>query len=126
AAIHAALAGTDGALAGPAHPVTFGGDSELVLRPGARVVSDPVALALAPLAQVAVSFHVPEQTAAGTVDALGLMPAWIAPGDQAARPDLSDAQQVGSFFWLRGMSVATADPGAGTIVTLGDSITEGY
>ncbi|OYW44928.1 MAG: hypothetical protein B7Z08_08345 [Sphingomonadales bacterium 32-68-7] len=126
-AVHAGLAGENGSVAaGSDRAVTFGGKPTLTLQPGARVFSDPIDLRLAPLSRVAVSIYLPVATPATTVDALGLMPAFIAAGDQTGAPRLSGPQAVSSFFWLRGLSVPAADAAAGTIVTLGDSITEGY
>ena len=125
--VHAALAGEGGAiLAGSDRKVTFGGREQLTLFPGARAVSDPVELPLPALTHIAVSIHLPEETEASTVDALGLMPAYIAEGNQAGAERLDGPILAGSYFWLRGLSVPAAGPEAGTIVALGDSITEGY
>ena len=125
--VHAALAGTAGAtVPGTDRMVTFGGKPGLTLFPGARAVSDPIDLPLAALAEVAVSIYLPEQTPANTVDPLALMPAYIVDGDRTAASELDRPLLAGSYFWLRGLSVEAAAPAAGTIVALGDSITEGY
>jgi lysophospholipase L1-like esterase len=125
--VYVALAGSAGAtLPGTDRLVTFGGTPGLTLFPGARAASDPINLTLPPLTEVAVSIYLPAATPANTVDPLALMPTYIVDGDQAAATELDRPQIVGSYFWLRGLSVETADPEAGTIVTLGDSITEGY
>lgn len=126
-AIHAAIAGPDGStIAGTDRVVTFGGRAELTLSPGARAVSDPVDLDLPPLTEVAVSIYLPEQTPANTVDPLALMPAYIVDGDRTGATEFENPLVVGAYFWLRGLSVPAAEPEAGTIVALGDSITEGY
>lgn len=125
--VHAGVAGEgDAVVDSSSREVTFSGKAGLVLLPGARVVSDPIELSVAPLARVMVSVHLPDLTPATTVDALGLMPAWIAAGNQVASPTLTNATPVSSFFWLRGLSVPAAGAEDGTIVALGDSITEGY
>lgn len=126
-AVHAALAGRDGTiLADSGHTVTFGGEAGVVLRPGTRVVSDPVDLPVDPLALVAVSIHLPEETPAQTVDEIGLMQTWIAQGNQVDASVLQDPQQAASYFWLRGLSVPRTAGEGGAIIAFGDSITEGY
>jgi len=126
AQIRAALANPDGSVvAGSDRMVTFGGGEGLTILPGARVVSDPVELPVGSLSHVAVSVYLPDTTAAETVDEIGLMPTFIAPGNQTAATSLSDAATAGSYFWLRGLSVPSAGQG-GAIIAFGDSITEGY
>lgn len=126
-AVHVAVAGPGGSIVpGSDRTVTFGGKPALALFPGTRAVSDPVDLVLPPLTEVAVSIYLPQSTPANTVDPLALMPTYIADGNQAAAATLHDPQIAGAYFWLRGISVETSDAGAGTVVALGDSITEGY
>ncbi|AKH41400.1 lysophospholipase L1-like esterase [Altererythrobacter atlanticus] len=126
ASVHAALsAGGSALVPGTSRKVTFGGEDELILHPGAKAVSDPVELALPALAEVAISIHLPHTTTANTVDPLALMPTYVVDGDRAAAERMDDAQITGSYFWLKGLSVP-ARQDAATIVALGDSITEGY
>ena len=126
-AIHAALAGPGGTtLPGSDRVVRFGGGEQLTLFPGARAVSDPVELDLPPLTEVAVSIYLGRATPANTVDELGLMPTYIAEGNQVAARTLAKPRLAGSYFWLRGLAVPAASAGGGTIVALGDSITQGY
>ena len=125
--VHAALARIDGTILPQSDRwVTFGGEREAMIAPGARLVSDPVDLPLGALAYVAVSIYLPDETAAETVDEIGLMPTFIARGDQADSASLSDAQAASAYYWLRGLSVADADDSGGAIIAFGDSITEGY
>lgn len=126
-AVHVALARQDGSvLAASDRAVTFGGSGELIIHPGARTVSDPVDLPVGALGHVAVSLYLPDSTATETVDEIGLMPAFIAPGNQAAAEELADPVMAGSYFWLRGLSVPAAGEAGGAIIAFGDSITEGY
>jgi lysophospholipase L1-like esterase len=125
--IRAALSGQAGAIMpGTDRAVTFGGKPTLTLFPGMRAVSDPIDLPLPPLTEVAVSIYLPQPTPATTVDPLALMPTYIADENQAAASALHAPLTAGAYFWLRGLSVEASDAGAGTIVALGDSITEGY
>lgn len=126
-AVHAALANLDGSIvAGTDRVVTFGGKNELDLLPGSRAVSDHIDLPVAPLAHVAVSVYLPQDTPAETVDEIGLMPTYIAQGNHAGSAQLPDPVIAASYYWLRGLSVATAAPDGGAIIAFGDSITEGY
>lgn len=106
--------------------VTFSGSKRLVLQSGALVVSDAVDLPVPALAKLAVSIYLKDQAATDTVHALGLAPAFIAKGDQTGAASLPEAQLVRSYFWLTGVRILSPDPTAGTIVALGDSITDGY
>lgn len=61
--VHAGLAHPGGShVAGTDREVRFGGGQQIVLMPGARVVSVPVNLAVALLSHVAVSVYLPEHT----------------------------------------------------------------
>lgn len=126
-AVHAALANLDGSIvAGTDRVVTFGGKNELDLLPGSRAVSDHIDLPVAPLAHVAVSVYLPQDTPAETVDEIGLMPTYIAQGNHAGSAQLPDPVVAASYYWLRGLSVATSAQDGGAIIAFGDSITEGY
>jgi lysophospholipase L1-like esterase len=125
--VHVALAQPEGAIVSATdRRVTFGGKPDATLFPGATLVSDPVPLRVPALSELAVSIHLPRPTPTNTVHALGLNPAFIVPGDATAATALQSPQVVRSYFWLSGVSVPAATPDAGTIVALGDSITDGY
>jgi len=125
--VHAALAGEDSSIvAGSDHAVTFGGKPTVTLFPGAKVVSDPVELVLPALTEVAVSIYVPGPTQVNTVHALGLNPGYVTAGDATSSSKLVRPQLVRSYFWLNGLSVPASGESGGTIVALGDSITDGY
>ncbi len=67
-AAHIALAGEAGKIQdGSDHAVTFGGQSSIVIPPGAPVVSDPVDMSVQPLALVAVSLYLPDITPTSTI-----------------------------------------------------------
>ncbi len=108
--------------------LTFGGQEEATVRAGASLVSDPVALDVPALAQVAVSIHLPQATAVRTFHWDGRQTAWIAPGDQTssvAPVKFGDAVQTTTARpLLTGIQVESAMP-ARAVVVLGDSITDG-
>src|ERR1700761_6321 len=120
-----ALAGTGGAIKGTALPALFHGQPTVDIPAGAEVVSDPIALNLPPLTDLAVTILVPGQTVAtitqhGFADQTNYQLA----GNQLASPDFAGATTLRSWPFLKTVEVlAPAD--AAAIVAFGDSITDG-
>lgn len=124
-AAHVALAGKGSAtVAGTNRPITFGGKTSAVVPPGAPLVSDPVDLAVSPLASVAVSVFLPGETQASTFHWDGRQTAYLVPGNQVAAPRLQTDNSTGARIFLSGIQVETPTP-AKTVVVLGDSTTDG-
>ncbi|GAA0335631.1 SGNH/GDSL hydrolase family protein [Sphingomonas oligophenolica] len=124
-AVHVALAGPDGEVVpGSDHVVTFGDNPAPVIPAGAPLLSDPVAFRAPPLARVVVSVFLPGDASRLTAHSLGVSTTRIAPGDQSAAAALPGALTRTSRFLLSGIDVA-GGPATATIVTLGDSITDG-
>ncbi len=124
-AAHVALAGTGSATKpGTDRPITFGGKTSAIVPPGAPLVSDPVDLAVTPLASVAVSLFLPDQTQASTFHWDGRQTAYLVPGNQVAAPRLQTDNSTGARIFLSGIQVETPTP-AKTVVVLGDSTTDG-
>lgn len=125
-AAHIARRAADSAIvAGTDRPLTFGGKSGVTIPPGAIIVSDPAPLAVTAGEELAVSLYLPQLTGGVTAHALGLNSAYVAAGNMAAAPVLSEAKVLRSYFWLAGVEVL-ADRPRGVIVAFGDSITDGY
>jgi len=107
------------------HAVTFGGAASVNIPPGGAIFSDPVALAVAPLSDLAVSFYLPAQIMrAETYHSFADQDNYLADGNSPAAPDLTQPTKLSSWYFFDGVDVAAA-PGAFAIVTLGDSITDG-
>ncbi len=124
-AVHVALAGPDGApRPGTDRVVTFDGLASPTMPPFAPLVSDPVALAVPPLSKLVISIYVPGEATHATLHGLGLNTTQIGPGDQTRAAAVSGGRGTIQRFILSGIDVA-GSPAAGTIVTLGDSITDG-
>ena len=123
---HVALSAGGGAIQpGTDHAVTFGGESSVNIPPGAAMFSDPVPLQVAPLSDVAVSFYLPVQIMrAETFHAFADQDNFIANGDSASAPQLTEPTTVPSWYFFDGVDVPAA-AGSYSIVTLGDSITDG-
>ena len=104
--------------------LTFGGRPSVTLPPGAPALSDPVPMDAKALDSVAVSLFVPRDTGPTATHPLGRATAFIADGDATGAPTLSKPTASTARFFLSGVEVAA--PAGGAVVTLGDSITDGY
>jgi lysophospholipase L1-like esterase len=121
-----ALAGTGGAIKGTAVPALFHGQPTVEIPAGAEIVSDPIALDLQPLSDLAVSIFVPGQTIAnitqhGFADATN----YQLSGSQLTSPDFAGATTVRSWQFLKTVEVLAASSDVAAIVAFGDSITDG-
>jgi len=111
-------------VAGTSRTLTFGGEASAFIPRGAPFVSDAVELSLPDLSRIKVEFYLPEATGPCTCHLTGLDELAVsAPGNhvgQAWEP-VSTAQHRA---FLHVVEVDSPDA-LGTIVTLGDSITDG-
>lgn len=121
-----ALAGTGAhVMPGSHRSVTFGGAASVEVPPGGEAVSDPVDLRVAPLARVAVSLFVPGPTAPSTFHWEARDTGHVATGQVVAETALgSNTTPLPVRAFVSGLLVQ-APPGTGSVVTLGDSITDG-
>ncbi|MDB5731020.1 MAG: lipase [Variovorax sp.] len=120
-----ALAGTGSAtVPGTDRPVTFGGRTSATVLPGAPLVSDPVDLAVAPLARIAVSVFLPGQAQATTFHWDGRQTAYLVKGNRVAARRIEADSTTGARIFLSGLQVEAA-ASARAVVVLGDSITDG-
>jgi len=116
-------AGGSDVAAGTDRALTFGGRSFVTIPPGAPAVSDPVELNVPPLSDLAVSLYLPGTVQATTVHQLALQTNYVSlPGNFTAAPTLPVQRTIGVWPFLTEVDVDSTGP---TIVTLGDSITDG-
>jgi lysophospholipase L1-like esterase len=106
------------------HALSFAGKPGCTIGPGIVMISDPVEMTVAPLAELSVSLYFPEDTGAPTSHGTGLHYTYIKAGDATADASLPDAQRTEQYYWLAGIDVA-APADAAAIVAFGDSITDG-
>src|SRR5690349_9631827 len=120
-AVHVALRGQGSAIVpGTDRAVTFGGKASFAVQPGTLVVSDPVALAVPPLTELAISVYLPNETQGVTTHEFALNTTYVVGGNAAAAASLTNPRPNFTYFWLAGIDVlAAADVSA--IVALGDS-----
>jgi lysophospholipase L1-like esterase len=118
----------NGSAVGPGtdRTLTFSGAPGAKIFAGQVLISDPVQLQVKALADLAVSLYLPEETGAPTSHTFGLRPAYVSKeGDFTAATEVAEvASTMESYYWVAGVDVI-APPGAGTLVTFGDSITDG-
>ena len=105
--------------------VTFSGKTSITIAKGADALSDPVALPVQALQELAVSLYLPTATGASTVHGDGQQTAFITEsGDATAATDFPDGEIASSRFFLTDVEVETGT--ARSIVMLGDSVTDGF
>lgn len=105
-------------------PLTFDHSPSVTIPPGAAIVSDPVALDVPPLSNLAVSLYFPDPTLGTTLHGGAQQISYVAEGDATARSTLAgSAWTKGSWYFLTGVDVYA--PGRSAVVAFGDSITDG-
>jgi lysophospholipase L1-like esterase len=114
--------------AGMVKPVSFGGKESVSIAPGATVVSDPVALHVEALQDVAVSLFVSGTDVQPSQHNNAQVTSYLTGnggGDQTASENGKPfTATTTSMYWLK--SIDVSPPGnASTIVAFGDSITDG-
>ncbi|MGJ7498827.1 SGNH/GDSL hydrolase family protein [Variovorax sp. ZT5P49] len=110
---------------GSDRPLRFGGQADVTIPPGARLVSDPVDIAMPALGEVAVSLYLPRPSQPAGFHFDARQTAYVADGDLTGAARLPTAPtQWSTRVYVSGLIVETPRPPA-TVVTLGDSLTDG-
>ena len=113
-------------LPGTLRALTFGGETSVTIQAGARVLSDPVALSVDDEENLAVSLYLAADSGPPTRHDLAHQTSYISdPGDFTGDEDMPVAETTTSWFFLGGIEVV-AHRESRAVVTLGDSITEGF
>lgn len=126
-AAHVALHG-DGASIVPDsdRTLTFSGQPSITIPTGAVALSDPVNLDVPTRSDLAVSVYVPQNTGPATLHESSEDTSYISVmGDFTGATDLPVLESTISRFFVSGVEVQVRDE-VGALVTLGDSITEGF
>ncbi|MGY0499079.1 SGNH/GDSL hydrolase family protein [Nocardia sp. FBN12] len=108
--------------------LTFDGDAATAIPAGATLTSDVVDLDLDAMDSAAVTLYLPERTGPATFHSQAYATTYRAAGDHAADPSAgSFTESTHSWYYLTDVQVSgdAVDEG-GTVVTMGDSITDGY
>ncbi|AOX17848.1 SGNH/GDSL hydrolase family protein [Kozakia baliensis] len=105
--------------------LTFAGLRTVVLQPGVAILSDPVDIELAAFQTLALDLFIARATGVSATHPLGQATAWLAKaGDVTKREFLPAPEQSTARFFISRIEADIA--GASSLVTLGDSITDGY
>jgi lysophospholipase L1-like esterase len=115
-----------GVVAGSNRRVTFGGEPTATIAAGALIVSDPVRLEVAPLADLAVSVHLPGDLPAsfGITGRYARQTNYISPpGDFAADEVMPVGRLTDDWYFVCGVDVV-APRETGAVVAVGDSLTD--
>jgi lysophospholipase L1-like esterase len=122
-----ALAGPDGApMPGSDRVLTFGGRPSVRIPAGAPALSDGLDMEVRSLTPLCISLFIREGGGLPVVHRLGVRRNLIsAPGDFTAAPSFTGATESTMVFYLGGVEVEALGP-TGCVVTLGDSITDGF
>ncbi len=108
-----------------ANALTFGGRPSVTIPPGALAVSDPAALTLAPLSNVAVSIFVPKQVISHvSAHSFADQTNYVMSGNSVGKASLPGAQEITSWPFLKGIETKVSGFD-GAVVCYGDSITDG-
>jgi lysophospholipase L1-like esterase len=116
---------SDGAVGGPVEDVLFGGAKSVTVPAGAEFISDPVALRVKPDHDLLVSTWTPEPSGTVTFHPSAMQESVFSRGPADHAGDTGAAafgEKTSVWHYVSGVDVAG---GPGTVVALGDSITDG-
>jgi lysophospholipase L1-like esterase len=125
---HVALAAAPGsARIDPAsdRALTFSGRPEVTIPAGAEYLSDPIDFPAAPLANLAITLRFDGAPPAQQTSHPGSRTtSWFGTGDQLAAAELTGGKSIDRWFVISGVDVQRT--AGASLVTFGDSITDGY
>jgi lysophospholipase L1-like esterase len=107
------------------HALTFAGNPDVTVPPGAEFISDPLDYAVSPLSDLAVTIYLAEPPSRETGHPGSRATSYYAHGDAVAAVKLTDPKQVDHWYQVSEIDVLAA-PRSASIVALGDSITDGH
>jgi lysophospholipase L1-like esterase len=110
---------------GSDHSVTFSGRQSVTIPAGADYLSDPVMFSVAPLSDLTITIHLPLLPTDQTGHPGSRATSYLVHGDRVSAEDLSDARQLEHWYFIAGIDIQ-APATATSVVTLGDSITDGH
>lgn len=111
-------------VAGSDRALTFGGKTSVTIPPNALILSDPVALKIAPAGDLTISLFLPKAHVGGGIHYAAQQTNYVGSGDLTGAADMPGSATITSWVFLSGVDVA-APLAAATVVTFGDSITDG-
>ena len=123
----ALAAGGAAILADSKQVLRFAGKLSTTIAAGGEVLTDPVSIDLAPLTTLAISIFLPEPTGLATQHFLAVQDNFLADGNMTrANSGAAFTHKISCWMFLSGVDVVATAKVKGALVTLGDSITDGY
>jgi lysophospholipase L1-like esterase len=119
-------AGVSAIQPGTSQPITFHGQSSVVIPVGAQMVSDPLSFDLAPRSNLAVTVYLAEGQASNDITSHpgSRTTSYLLAGNHVVAADLPGATSTNHWYFVSGVEVwskTTTD----AVVMLGDSLTDG-
>jgi lysophospholipase L1-like esterase len=105
--------------------LTFAGKPDVLVPPGAEFISDPVNFKVAPLSDLAVTYHLDNPPARQTAHPGSRATTYYVHGDSVGAATLLEPKRVDHWFQISAIDVRVP-PGSAALVVLGDSITDGH
>jgi lysophospholipase L1-like esterase len=105
--------------------VTFFGASDVTIPPNADYISEPIAFSVAPSADLVITLHLQDQPPLETGHPGSRATSYVVAGNHVADVDFANPIKLDHWYFIAGIDVA-APPDARSVITLGDSITDGH
>ena len=102
----------------------FGGQSAVTIAPRRQVTSDPVALSVPALSDLAVSLFLPHKVAATTSHLLALQTSYVATGNMVGATDFPVPQKIDTWPFLSRVDVSDSAP-LSSVAVIGSSTIDG-
>jgi lysophospholipase L1-like esterase len=106
-------------------PLSFAGAADVTVPTSAEFVSDPIDYPVGALSDLAVTFHLDEGPARETGHPGSRATSYFVHGDAVGAATLTAPGKVDHWYQISEIDVQ-GTPGAGSVVALGDSITDGH
>ncbi|MBV9147265.1 MAG: SGNH/GDSL hydrolase family protein [Acidobacteria bacterium] len=106
--------------------LTFSGSADLTIPAGAEYVSDPLVFSARAFSDLAITLSIEEPPAEQTGHPGSRETSFLVHGDSVSAGELPEAKKVDHWYFISGVDVEVAASGARSVVTLGDSITDGH
>ncbi len=104
--------------------LTFDGDPQVTMKPGAAVMSDPFGFALKARTNVAITIYFGDTSPNITGHPGSRTTSYLLPGNEVSAADFPGATQTDHWYIINGIDVMAIDSAA-AVVVLGNSITDG-
>lgn len=105
--------------------LTFSGATDVTIPAGAEYISDPVTFTIPALSDLAITAYIDLPPAEQTGHPGSRETSFLIHGNQVASAELANAKTIDHWYFVSGVDVEGASD-AFSIVTLGDSITDGH